>query len=216
LPEPSRSVKTSTIRASGPNNSIYASPSGKGELQSTSSRRESTATARPHVSNASNAVPSSANHPSLPTEPRSSTVTAPLLSAAPVRPLPEKNEPDHSVNGQASATRELPPLPPSGDTQYVNMLLALDSIPQIHNIMAGFFTWILLAGFVLFPGTFTSLQANQGGVGGAVIGAIQHLPLFIIAWICTGVGAIGMCWLWYRWQANYIWLVNRIFFAWTT
>jgi hypothetical protein len=34
---------------------------------------------------------------------------------------------------------------------------------------------------------------------------------FVIAWVCTGVGAIGMCYLWYRWQANYIWLVDRIF-----
>lgn len=47
--------------------------------------------------------------------------------------------------------------------------------------MAGFFTWILLAGFVLFPGTFTSLQEvngeGLGGVGAAVLGTIQHLPL---------------------------------------
>ncbi|KZP18521.1 hypothetical protein FIBSPDRAFT_745389 [Athelia psychrophila] len=111
-----------------------------------------------------------------------------------------------------------PPLPSSMsqmDTQYVNMLLALDSIPQLHNIAASFATWILLAGFVLFPGTFTSLQqANGEGLGGAgalVLGAVQHVPLFVIAWICTGVGAFMMLYLWYRWQKNYIWVTNRIF-----
>lgn len=101
------------------------------------------------------------------------------------------------------------------DTKYVNMLLALDGIPQLHNILASFFTWILLAGFVLFPGTFTSLQEANGeglgSIGSAILGSVAHLPLYVIAWICTGVGAIGMCYLWYKWQANYIWLVNRIF-----
>lgn len=50
--------------------------------------------------------------------------------------------------------------------------------------MASFFTWILLAGFVLFPGTFTSLQeANGEGlgrVGGAILGSISHLPLQVM------------------------------------
>lgn len=69
------------------------------------------------------------------------------------------------------------------DTQYVNMLLALDDIPALYNLLAGFFTWILLAGFILFPGTFTSLQTlnNTTGVSGQVqqelVKAIAHLPL---------------------------------------
>ncbi|KAJ7157637.1 hypothetical protein C8R43DRAFT_883320 [Mycena crocata] len=110
-----------------------------------------------------------------------------------------------------------PPMPPPTvsqmDTKYVNMLLAVDGIPPLYNILASFFTWILLAGFVLFPGTFTSLQDGNelGGIGAAAVNVIKHLSLYVVAWVCTGVGAAGMCWLWYRWQANYIWLVNRIF-----
>ena len=34
---------------------------------------------------------------------------------------------------------------------------------------------------------------------------------FVIAWICTGVGAIGMLWLWWRWRKNYLWALNQIF-----
>ncbi|KAJ7111929.1 hypothetical protein C8R44DRAFT_833240 [Mycena epipterygia] len=94
------------------------------------------------------------------------------------------------------------------DTKYVNMLLA-----PVYNILASFFTWILLAGFVLFPGTFTNLQTNNelSAIGVTAVNVIKHLSLYVITWVCTGIGAAGMLWLWYRWQANYIWLVNRIF-----
>jgi hypothetical protein len=66
------------------------------------------------------------------------------------------------------------------DTQYVNMLLALDDIPSLHNIFAGFFNWILLAGFILFPGTFTSLQnlnVTNGQIEHKLLHAVTHLPL---------------------------------------
>lgn len=100
------------------------------------------------------------------------------------------------------------------DTQYVNMLLALDDIPTIHNLAAAFFNWIYLAGFVLFPGTFTSLRtlgAEQGNaVAAELIKTVTQLPLFIVAWICVGIGAAGMLWLFWRWHKNYLWLLNKI------
>jgi len=95
----------------------------------------------------------------------------------------------------------------------MDMLLALDDIPTTYNLLASFFTWILLAGFVLFPGTFTTLQTVDlgNGVGAALVSRIVNLPLFIVAFLCTGIGIIGMGYLWWRWMKNYIWLVNRIF-----
>ena len=130
-PEPSRSVRTSTLRASAPNQSTHIPQNTHGEIPSTSSRRESTATARPH---APNAVSPSVNHSSPLPETRGSIVNSPRISAAPIRSPPEKREPDPaSINGGAPADPQRPPLPASGggqiDTQYVNMLLALDSIP---------------------------------------------------------------------------------------
>lgn len=126
--EPSRSAKPSTIKAPAPINAPSASGNGPGERPSTSSRRESTATARPHASN----VAPPTDHILPPTEPRNSIVNYPRLSTAPTRPPPEKNSSDFPANGGASADQH-PPFPPSGvsqtDTQYVNMLLALDSIP---------------------------------------------------------------------------------------
>lgn len=63
-------------------------------------------------------------------------------------------------------------------TRYVRMLLAMDHIPDIYVLLASFFTWILLAGFILFPGTFASLgsQSTSGAVD-QVEGIIRNVPL---------------------------------------
>ncbi|RXW24374.1 hypothetical protein EST38_g1469 [Candolleomyces aberdarensis] len=109
----------------------------------------------------------------------------------------------------------------NGNTRYVSMLLALDDIPPYWNLLASFFTWILLAGFLLFPGTFTSWREEQAQATGAagvtddvkraVLGAVDHVPLFVIAFLCSGLGAVGMIGLSYRWAANYIWILNKVF-----
>ncbi|KAH7890430.1 hypothetical protein F5I97DRAFT_1835366 [Phlebopus sp. FC_14] len=97
-------------------------------------------------------------------------------------------------------------------TRYVNMLLALDDIPPLFNLLASFFTWILLAGFILFPGTFASWKNSPTtDTEQQIIGIVNNIPLYVIAWVCTAIGASGMIWLWWRWQNNYIWITNRVF-----
>jgi hypothetical protein len=100
----------------------------------------------------------------------------------------------------------------------MSMLLSLDTIPRLHNIYASFFTWILLAGFIIFPGTFTSIQSlnsdsrvESSATATAILHSFKHISLLVIAGICCGIGAIGMIWLWYKWASNYVWLLNRIF-----
>jgi hypothetical protein len=100
----------------------------------------------------------------------------------------------------------------------MSMLLDLDTIPRLHNILASFFTWILLAGFIIFPGTFTSLSAladdpdiQDSRTASKLISSVKHVSLLYVASFCSGIGAIGMLWLWYRWRANFVWLLNRIF-----
>jgi len=114
-----------------------------------------------------------------------------MSGGTPLPPLPKQATEKPSVSATASAvvaaatipTRaRLPPgVSPQMDTQYVKMLLALDDIPTIHNFAVSFFNWIYLAGFVLFPGTFTSLNnlaASQGnGVPAEVIKSVTQLPL---------------------------------------
>lgn len=33
----------------------------------------------------------------------------------------------------------------------------------------------------------------------------------VIAYVCCGVGGLGMCLLWLRWSHNYVWLLGNIF-----
>jgi predicted histidine transporter YuiF (NhaC family) len=47
------------------------------------------------------------------------------------------------------------------ETQYIKMLLQLDQISKLHNILASVFTWILLAGYIVFPATFNNIQKDK-------------------------------------------------------
>ncbi|KAF8581882.1 hypothetical protein K439DRAFT_1392276 [Ramaria rubella] len=104
---------------------------------------------------------------------------------------------------------------PSANTRYMNMLLSLDAVPRMHNLASSFFTWILLAGFVVLPATFTSIDDVQEDgrpqIEINLLRVVKNLPLFVVAGVCCAIGASGMLWLWKRWSDNYVWLINRIF-----
>jgi len=97
------------------------------------------------------------------------------------------------------------------------MLLHLDKIPRIYNLGASFFTWIVLAGFVVFPGTFTNIKGfdTRTPQGNAVerelLYTVKNAPLLWVAGACCIVGTLGMVGLWIRWGKNYVWIINRIF-----
>ncbi len=106
----------------------------------------------------------------------------------------------------------------SVQTRYMDMLLAMDTIPRLHNVLSSFFTWILLAGFIIFPGTYTTItklnndaQIQGNHTASTILASVKNIPLLVIAGVCTGIGAAGMVWLWWRWRQNYIWLLNKIF-----
>ena len=48
-----------------------------------------------------------------------------------------------------------------GNTRYINIFLQLDHIPQLHNIYAFISIYILLAGYIVFPSTFTSIRNSS-------------------------------------------------------
>ncbi len=100
------------------------------------------------------------------------------------------------------------------------MLLAIDQIPRLHNILASFFSWILLAGYLVFPGTFTTIQKSkalnsdnedENVVKDAILKAVKNVPLLWVAGACCILGGLGMIGLWIKWRDNYVWLINRIF-----
>ncbi|CAD6446245.1 57fae435-51e9-499a-a262-35fa7ac167fe-CDS [Sclerotinia trifoliorum] len=79
----------------------------------------------------------------------------------------------------------------------------------------GLFTWLLLAGYMVLPATFTSLQNSRtvasevSKAGKLILKTYQNLPLLWIAAIFCAIGASGMSWLWWMWKRNYIWILNR-------
>ena len=96
-------------------------------------------------------------------------------------------------------------------TDYERMCLKSHKIPTLHNLLASFFTWILLAGFVVFPGTFTSLRNTTRSTAETVILAEFQKGLIVISVVCCAVGVVGMFRLWWLRRRDYEWLVNHIF-----
>jgi hypothetical protein len=88
-------------------------------------------------------------------------------------------------------------------------------VPEQFNLLAVFALWILLAGFVVFPATFPSLQTStslQNSASGRVVQrAIQHVPLLAFAIVCSILGIAGICWLWRKRRSDYLWLIDRLF-----
>lgn len=130
----------------------------------------------------------------------------PLLSEIRLPSLPAV------VEGDRHSPSHNPPL----STRYIDMLLQLDKIPVIYNILSSIFSWLLLAGYMVFPGTFASIRNSQalangaGKAGKLVLTAVQNVPLIYVAAICCIGGAAGMSWLGWLWRKNYLWIMNRI------
>lgn len=120
---------------------------------------------------------------------------------------------------QTSPQAQLPgPEITIGHSRYVQMLLDVDHMPWIYNVIASVAQWTLLAGYLVVPGTFTSLQRSDKieplgdiSTGKAILGTIQNPPLLAIACFLFSIGASLLFWLYWEWRENYIWLVSRIF-----
>lgn len=105
------------------------------------------------------------------------------------------------------------------ESSYVRMILEADGIAWQDNVLASTAHWILLAGYLVIPGTFTSLQKSdtvrndlaENKTGEWILNTIQNPPLLAIACVLfiSGLAIIG--WLFWEYRGNYIWLINRIF-----
>ncbi|KAF2187371.1 hypothetical protein K469DRAFT_570418 [Zopfia rhizophila CBS 207.26] len=106
----------------------------------------------------------------------------------------------------------------TAQTKYIDMLLNLDQIPRLHNILASFFTWILLAGYIVFPATFNSIKKNNdldekanSNLETQALVTVRNAPLLYVAAFACGIGIAGCVWLWWAHRGNYVWVINRIF-----
>lgn len=86
------------------------------------------------------------------------------------------------------------------------------------NILAATFSWILLAGYLVFPTTFSSMRTSttlrssvaQSDIGEFTYDLVLNIPLLAFAAICCLIGSAGHVILW-RQNPNFIWLQSRIF-----
>lgn len=112
---------------------------------------------------------------------------------------------------------------PTTETEYMQMLLHLDRIPRVYNFLAGLFTWILLASFLIIPGTFTSFKNSDmfkniqddedksNAVAKAIIQSAANVGLLWLSGAFCIIGGLGCLFLWARWRKNYVWIVNKVF-----
>jgi len=127
-------------------------------------------------------------------------------------PLPAANSAELESAAHAPPSRRRRRLV---QTRYNRMVLESNDIPARYNIAAAASLWILLAGYIVFPGSFTSLQNSKSlsdsEAGKLVQHAVQNVPLLVVAGICCISGAVAICYLWYKKRRSYVWLVNKLF-----
>jgi hypothetical protein len=107
------------------------------------------------------------------------------------------------------------------EEQYLRMLKEEDQIDATFSITASAANWALLAGYLVIPGTFASLQASKefehvltsNKMGRVIFHTIQNPPLLGIACLFLASGIAAMLWLLHfpRLRGNYVWLTNKIF-----
>lgn len=99
--------------------------------------------------------------------------------------------------------------------KYNNLIVQSYYTPEKFNILAAASLWTVLAGFVVFPSTFTSLQ-NSSSLSNSVPGravqrTIQNIPLLVMAIFFFVVGMIGVAWLWRQRRHQHLWVADRLF-----
>lgn len=105
-------------------------------------------------------------------------------------------------------------------SRYVQMLLDQDSVAKTHNILAAFFVWLLLASFIVFPGTFTTIQKSledgehadfPSKAAESIFKSVKNVPLLALAAIMCSIAVVGVVSLALRHMHNYVWVLNKLF-----
>jgi hypothetical protein len=100
-------------------------------------------------------------------------------------------------------------------TPYMVKSIQANEAPTWDNYRAALFSWLTLAGYVVFPGTFTSLKTSQTLASNnsrkVIQDAVKNVPLLPIVILCSIIGTTGTSWLWWIWRENAVWLVTHLF-----
>lgn len=98
---------------------------------------------------------------------------------------------------------------------YERMIIQANDIPVQWRLAASAASWTVLAGFFIFPGTFTSLKRSEilenSEEGREIRNAVQNIVLLPFACCFYVAGVAGLGYLWSRYRNNYFWLLGNIF-----
>ncbi|KFY41821.1 hypothetical protein V494_02773 [Pseudogymnoascus sp. VKM F-4513 (FW-928)] len=99
-------------------------------------------------------------------------------------------------------------------TPRTKTLIEIDKIPTRHNVLAIFFSWLLLGGYMVLPGTFASLHNLEVGKDntdrvGKVLRAVNNRPLLIVGGASCFIGVIGISSLSWIQKKNSDWLLSH-------
>jgi hypothetical protein len=100
-------------------------------------------------------------------------------------------------------------------SRYEKMVLQIDDIHICYFVAAGIFSWLLLAGYLVSPSTYASIQHSDvmddaGSVAQSVFKVVRNVPLLYIASFMFGTAAVGLGWLTYRWLNNPVWIKRNV------
>lgn len=100
-------------------------------------------------------------------------------------------------------------------TPYMVMCTQSHQARNRYTIGAALFSWLILAGYLVLPNTFTSLQSSKtlsGSKGGQLLqSTVRNVQLLPFAGVLCLIGVAGISRLWYKWRRNYVWLITYIF-----
>lgn len=81
-------------------------------------------------------------------------------------------------------------------TPNIEIYTQANKVPSIYNILITLFSWLILAGFIILPGTFTSLKyltILSSSKGREIIQkTVQNIPLLLIIEVIYSIGIIGI------------------------
>lgn len=122
-------------------------------------------------------------------------------------------DPAINVIESTGSVSQRPPEQPL--TAYTAMIVQMHEEMTRYKLAAAFLNWLSLAGFVVFPGTFTSLGKTElvfaTQAGREVQHAVQNTPLIALSGLCCCISGAGIGYIIWKCQHNPVWLVDRIF-----
>jgi hypothetical protein len=93
-------------------------------------------------------------------------------------------------------------------TEYDSLLLDIDHhIPLSYFVSASLLSWLLLAGYLISPSTYASIQQTEvlkdaGKATKSVFRVIRNLPLLVIASVGCFIATAGLAFISYEWWCN--------------